>query len=69
MYKYKNYIQRNIRWKFILYGKYPYIEGIFLVAWETDDRDFVYDGIIIILIDLYMCGANLKSWHSILCIL
>ena len=27
--------------KFILYGKYPYIEGILLVAWETDDRDFV----------------------------
>ena len=32
MYKYKNYIQRNIRWKFILYGKYPYIWGILLVA-------------------------------------
>ena len=30
-YKYKIYIQRKIRWKFILYGKYPYIEGILLV--------------------------------------
>ena len=40
--------------EFILYGKYPYIEGIILVAWETDDRDFVYDSIIIIIIDLYM---------------
>ena len=54
MYKYENlYAAENWR-KFILYGKYPYIEGIILVAWETDDRDFVYDSIIIILIDLYM---------------
>ena len=54
MYKYKIYIQRKIRWKFILYGKFPYIEGILLVAWKTDGRDFVYDGIIITLINLYM---------------
>ena len=53
MYKYKRYMQQQILRKFILYGKYPYIEGIFLVAWEIDDRDFVYDGIIIIL--LYLC--------------
>ena len=53
MYKYKIYIQRKIRWKFILYGKCPYIEGILLVAWKTDGRDFVYVGIIIIL--LYLC--------------
>ena len=54
MYKYKNYMQRKIMRKFILYGKYPYIEGILLVAWKTDGRDFVYDGIIITLINLYM---------------
>ena len=54
MYKYKNYMQRKVMRKFILYGKYPYIAVILLVAWETDGRDFVYDGIIIILIDLYM---------------
>ena len=34
--------------------KCPYIEGILLVAWKTDGRDFVYDGIIITLINLYM---------------
>ena len=54
MYKYKNYMQRKIMRKFILYGKCPYIEGILLVAWKTDGRDFVYDGIIITLINLYM---------------
>ena len=54
MYKCKSYMQRKVLRKFVLYGEYPYIEGILLVAWKTDGRDFVYDGIIITLINLYM---------------